>query len=88
MDVVTIKLSKMGEKKITNVEEITDENVEVDVETEVDNSKVTDDIKTDLNNSLSVVVPNTLSSKNIVLIIVGIVIVIISSFTFIYFKKK
>ena len=93
--VVTLNKKEIA-PKITNVEEIEDtvsgdienNNIEVDVETEVDNSKVTDDIKTDLNNSLSVVVPNTLSSKNIVLIIVGIVIVIISSFTFIYFKKK
>jgi len=93
--VVTLNKKEIA-PKITNVEEIEDtvsgdienNNIEVDVEAYVDNSNVITDTNTNLNNSLSIVVPNTLSSKNIVFIIVGIVIVIISSFTFIYFKKK
>ena len=91
--VVTLNKKEIA-PKITNVEEIEDtvsgdtesNNIEVDIETNVDNSNVVD-ANTNLNNSLSIVVPNTLSSKNIVLIIVGIIISVVEVIIFIKIKK-
>ena len=91
--VVTLNKKEIA-PKITNVEEIEDtvsgdtesNNIEVDIETNVDNSNVVD-ANTNLNNSLSIVVPNTLSSKNIVLIIVEIIISVVEVIIFIKIKK-
>ena len=95
--VVTLNKKEIA-KKITNVEEIEDDivnddnnsgnNVIVDIETEVDNGNVGENITNDLKESLSVVVPNTLSSKNVLLTIVGVIVSFISALIFIYFKKK
>ena len=91
--VVTLNKKEIA-PKITNVEEIEDTvsgddqstNIEVDIETEVDNSNVKEYAAKEVTNVISV--PNTLSSKNMLLIIIGVIISGVGIITFIYFKKK
>ena len=91
--VVTLNKKEIA-PKITNVEEIEDtvseddqsNNIEVDIETEVDNSNVNEYAAKEVTNVISV--PNTLSSKNMLLIIIGGIISGVGIITFIYFKKK
>lgn len=79
--VITLNKKEIA-KKITNVEEDTeeDENAIIDIKTDVDNEPLKN------NNNLVVNVPNTLLNNSF--FIIGIIISLIAGISFIYFKRK